>query len=192
MPPLMRRESQRNLLQPWKVTPPGTDTFTVNFHAPLDERARGDLEQVLGALPEDTTLGHAALKVRTPPKADLQLVPTNRTDPIPPPNGRGTAFDLVLCLLLGLAPLIFTPESWFLLWVSSRARSMTMPGRTNIGWVFWPVYALFVGVYWLMTLQGTSRIAAFLPLLAGLAQLAAGGPKTPKGRFRATIAPPKR
>ena len=80
---------------------------------------------------------------------------------------RGGLFDVLLCVLLGLTPLLFTPESWFLLWVSRRIP----PSPTNAWPNLWAMYNLVVGVYWLATLPGLARAAALLPIIIGLTQL---------------------
>ena len=86
---------------------------------------------------------------------------------LPGVGQRGDPLDLFLCLLLGLAPLLFTPESWFLLWLTARTRSR--PGRDGVEWPnLWAFYALGVALYWAITLTGFARLAAIAPLLLGL------------------------
>ena len=97
---------------------------------------------------------------------ELAFMPAIRAPDLPGIGARGGMIDVFLCLLLGLTPLLFTPESWFLLWLSARRRPN---GRR---WPnLWPYYALVVASYWLVTLDGVGRVAAVLPLIVGVWQL---------------------
>ncbi|MEM7675488.1 MAG: DUF2330 domain-containing protein [Myxococcota bacterium] len=88
------------------------------------------------------------------------FAPAPRTVNIPGFGQRGRLFDIILCVLLGLTPLLFTPESWFLLWLGAR-------GQVTL----WGLYAIVVAVYWTLTLEGIGRVAATAPLIIGLGQL---------------------
>ncbi|MEO1338549.1 MAG: hypothetical protein AAFV29_23100, partial [Myxococcota bacterium] len=95
---------------------------------------------------------------------------TARTINVPGFGQRGRLLDIILCVLLGLTPLLFTPESWFLLWLSARGQTSS-PSSSRQWSALWGVYALIVAVYWALTLDGVGRVAATAPLLIGLVQL---------------------
>ncbi len=90
-------------------------------------------------------------------------------------DNRGNKTDLFLCLLLGLTPLFYTPESWFLLWLTGRTRAKARKRRTSktMGLRLWALFAVATAAYWLVTLEGAGKIAAVLPLLIGLFQISA-------------------
>ncbi len=96
---------------------------------------------------------------------ELGFTPAVDAPDIPGFGGRGSISDVLLCLLLGLTPLLFSPESWFLLWLG---------GRTNdTGWVkyLWPTYAIIVAGYWFVRLDGVGRLAGLLPLAIAAYQM---------------------
>ncbi len=89
---------------------------------------------------------------------------------IPGWGARGGLVDIVLCLLLGMTPLLFTPESWFLRWLVARGRAREAQGESP--WPnLWAFYAILVAAYWLMALDGLGRLAALTPLAVGVTQL---------------------
>ncbi len=79
--------------------------------------------------------------------------------------------DLFLCMLLGLTPLIYTPESWFLLWWGARARANRTSDRQPFATRLWPLFVIVVAIYWAVTLPSAARLAATIPLLIGLTLL---------------------
>ena len=162
-------------VRPWEGLAPPIDQLLVRYN---DRIAR------------DSTLGveiYNRLGLEVPENADLVRAsfrrPRNRADsitfveassPVTIPSGvtRGSGVDLFLCILLGLAPLLYTPESWFLLWVVSRARARKRREGRAFGLRLWSLYAIVVGVYWFAVLPGAGRIAGVIPLIVGVVQIA--------------------
>ena len=110
---------------------------------------------------------------------EIAFVPALRAPTLPGVGQRGSGLDLFLCLFLGLTPLLFAPESWFLLWLNGQK------GPKGRRWPdLWPFYALVVGMYWLATLDGLGRVAAVVPLLIGVVQLLWPGEPEPEDFVR--------
>ncbi|MEL6187849.1 MAG: DUF2330 domain-containing protein [Myxococcota bacterium] len=118
----------------------------------------------------------------SPPGADPIEVQTDQTP--------GTAGDLLLCLLLGLAPLILAPESWLILWIQERARDVARRGGSTLGVKLWALWCFGVAAYWFFTLEGLARVAALGPLILGTAQLALPFTERIPSPFRAEIRKP--
>jgi hypothetical protein len=121
---------------------------------------------------------------------DVELVPAARAVALPPTTKKGSGTDLFLCLLLGLTPLLYTPESWFLLWLGARARSKaraTRRERPVFGVKLWSFYAVLVGAFWLLGLEGGARVAAIVPALIGIVQLALPYTERDPSPYRAQI-----
>lgn len=116
---------------------------------------------------------------------DIPFEPRPDFVEIPGRTGQGSLLDMFLCLLLGLTPLIYTPESWFLLWLGARARDRIRQGELALGHWLWPVYALVVAGFWLFAGTGAARAAAALPLLVAVFRL--GLPERPQALSRVRV-----
>lgn len=149
------------------------DRYRAILNRPLDDATAVALDPVLGFRPEgEAAVVAGTLRIGGPLYGDLSFAPAQDPRPLPPSDGRGSPFDLALILLLGVAPLIYTPESWFLLWYGARAREQRAPGVSlSFGMALWPLYALLIAAYWLITLDGLGRAAALLPALIGAARM---------------------
>lgn len=99
----------------------------------------------------------------------------------------GSPSDLLLCLLLGLAPLALAPESWLVLWLQGRARDSARGGGSRLGVKLWAAWSLLVAAYWFFSLVGLARVAALGPLIIGTAQLAVPFAERTPSRFRAEL-----
>jgi hypothetical protein len=145
------------------------DRYRAILNRPLDDATAVALDPVLGFRPEgEAAVVAGTLRIGGPLFGDLSFAPAQDPRPLPPSDGRGSPFDLALILLLGVAPLIYTPESWFLLWYGARAREQRAPGVSlSFGMALWPLYALAIALYWLITLDGLGRAAALLPAVIG-------------------------
>ena len=160
---------------PWEGVAPSPGRFHTRFARRLapDDALVLDLEESLGPIvPQSPTLLRSDFRQGGEALGLVGFAPEPQMVEIPGSGARGSAWDLFLCILLGLTPLIYTPESWFLLWVGARAREALEAGRSAIGQHLWPLYAIGVAVFWVVTLEGTARIAATLPLLVGVLRLA--------------------
>lgn len=156
---------------PWLKRDRATNIFDVSYNRPVtgDDPIDFELRQRAElALPQDLRMMTGELLLPAGPRVDLDLTRARESIPLPASGGRGSALDLAAAMLLGLAPLLYTPESWFLLWLESRRRQ----GTKKAGRPLWATYALGVGLYWFFTLPAGGRIAAVIPALIGLIQLA--------------------
>lgn len=160
---------------PWEGVRARPGRFHTRFARVLDpdEPLTLELDQALGVpLPPDPTLLRSDFRQGGEALGLVTFAPELQMIEIPGGSARGTGWDLFLCILLGLTPLIYTPESWFLLWVGARARDALRQGQSALGHYLWPLYAIGVAVFWVVTLEGTARVAAVLPLLVGILRLA--------------------
>lgn len=167
--------------RPWRLATPKLGERRLVYARPLDPDAAFDLPEPLwpagGRAPVATRIDWAPRGEITEP---LRLEPRSPVAEVPA-TVPGEAADVWLCVLLGLTPLFYAPESWFLLWVQTGVRERTRSGR---GWPFtriWAVWPALVGVYWLSSMDGAGRWAAVLPCIAALA--AAFWPERPRTRF---------
>lgn len=109
---------------------------------------------------------------------DIELAEAPRAVPLPAPGARGSARDLFLTVLLALTPLLYTPESWFFLWLEARARARARQQTANRepqaagGIKLWALFAVAVACFWFFKLEGSGRVAAIIPGLIGVFQLA--------------------
>lgn len=160
------------------LSSPPRGEVLVTFLEPLGSRPElsFQLSQELGLeVPEGAVLSQAVFR-----QGDVQLDRLTfdhpgrmaGSPPLPPPSRRGGRADLFRCLLLGLAPLLFAPESWMLLALQERWRSRARRGGTTLGVKAWAVWPFATALFWLIALDGLARIAALLPLVVGAAQLA--------------------
>lgn len=175
---------------PW--SPRGVDAapantvepFEVTYWGPRDESATFRLRALL---PTDAPSRVLRGQVLAPSSVLEETILAATTDaaPIPSRTGRGSVLDVLVCLLLGIAPLLYAPESWLLLWAAARARAQRTRGEpVGFAAALWPLYALVVALFWLVTLGGDARVAALGPLLIGLLRLFGGGPERERGPVR--------
>lgn len=160
--------------EPWVEKDLGRGQFHTRYAHPLEETdgLLIDLEQRQGiALPGHPYLVRSRFRQGNEALGEIQFEPTKNPVRIPGSGQQGSGLDLFLCILLGLTPLIYTPESWFLLWLGGRARERSGKGGPGIGARLWPLFALVVAVYWVVSLEGAARLAAVLPFLVGLTLL---------------------
>lgn len=163
--------------RPWDREPAIPGQVHVVYNRPLDDASGLPflMRQARVDVPADLQLLAADLVLSRGPRVDLELVPVQNAEILPPSGGRGSTMDLLACVLLGLTPLLYTPESWFLLWLGARSRGPVKKGKrgkqTTSAIRLWSLYAIAVGLYWFFTLEGTARIAAILPALIGLVQV---------------------
>jgi hypothetical protein len=123
-------------------------------------------------LPEEAFLVRGSYERGTEALVDLTFVPAKDAEVIPGSDRRRSFADIFLCMLLGLTPLIYTPESWFLLWVAARAKARARREGKAFGTRLWSFYALAVALFWFVTIDDVGRLAALIPMLIGIGQLA--------------------
>ena len=157
--------------RPWTLSDPVDGRFTAVFSRAIDARdpLTGILSRQIGLrLPPTPNLVRHRFRHGVEVWQEFQFMPALEAPRVPGTGRRGGIIDSLLCLLLGLTPLLFTPESWFLRWWSSRTAQAS---ATAIRWSnLWALYAIIVAVYWLVTMEGVGRLAAVLPAAIGLAQ----------------------
>jgi hypothetical protein len=149
----------------------------------LNERAGLQVEP-------DWRLVRTELSTLLTDRRDLEFTPPKRAIVLPPASKKGSGLDLFLCILLGLTPLLYTPESWFLLWLGARARARARASRQDtpvFGVKLWSVYAIVVAAFWFLALDGGARAAAIIPALIGIVQLAVPYVDRDPHPFRAQI-----
>lgn len=146
--------------------------FDVTYWGTLDRAATFRLQAILTATSAPSRVLRGTLAERTAADVASVLEPTTNAVAIPSSGGRGSGLDLLLCVLLGLAPLLYAPESWLLLWAAAVARDQRARGEAvGFAGALWPLYALVVAMFWLVTLAGSARLAALGPLLVGVYRL---------------------
>ncbi|MBX2813865.1 MAG: hypothetical protein KTR25_18760 [Myxococcales bacterium] len=94
------------------------------------------------------------------------------------PNPPGNPTDLLLCILLGLTPLGFTPEIWLLWFIGKQVRGTHRGagwGEVRLARQLASVWCLVVAAYWLYTLVDIARVASLGPLLIGTVLIAVPG-----------------
>jgi len=165
--------------QPWKGADPKPNEFIVSYNQPIDDAIETDLIDVAGIdVPVGGNLMSGAFRFKNRPVRDMEFTPAKAPVAIPEEDGRGSSWDLFICILLGIVPLLYAPESWFFLWLGFRAREKAdVTQEWTFGLMLWPLFAIGVGVFWALTLKGPARAAALLPALIGIARLATSGPR---------------
>ncbi len=162
-------------VRPWERVDNPKNQFVVHYNAPVDTSSPIGAE-LLERQGLNLSKGAGLMRMSFENPSDLvapiMFVEADRPIEIPSGTRRGSGFDLFLCILLGLAPLLYTPESWFLLWIASRARARARTEGRAFGVRLWSFYAIVVGVYWLVVLPDAARVAGVVPLLIGIVQLA--------------------
>lgn len=187
------------LQEPWHVLDRSSRTYYVGFNQEVKEESplQFQLAERYGIpLPSTAQLVRANLSLESYERNDLELVEAPDPIPLPGSGARGSAADLVTCVLLGLTPLLYTPESWFFLWLGARAKARARREGKAFGVRLWSFYALLVGAFWFLTLEQNARIAALVPILIGLVQLALPyverDPKPVRAIFRKKNQSPKK
>ncbi len=162
-------------IRPWEHLEAPDDQFIVRYNARIDPSSPIGVEllerQSLN-VPSGARLMRMQYESPATRIATMTFVEARNPVEIPSGTQRGSGFDLFLCILLGLAPLLYTPESWFLLWFASRARARARERGKAFGVRLWSFYAIAVGVYWLVVLPDAARVAGVVPLLIGIVQIA--------------------
>lgn len=186
--------------RPWATAEsPRADWLRVQYHQPIELGTKLSLEQHLDiSLTEGDHLLAGIMRSSAPLAAELKLSPreVDHVPTLPGRGRRGAALDLFLVLLLGLLPLLYTPESWLLLWVAYRFRERRRQDEDAPTWglLLWPFYALGVALYYLVTLEDMARVAALLPMALAIIRLATPAPDPEREfffRFRPKKAPRK-
>ncbi|MFO0723639.1 MAG: hypothetical protein U1E65_07665 [Myxococcota bacterium] len=142
----------------------------ITYFGPASAELQDALEQRFALT--SSAVRVARSEIQAPLGAELSFIPARSPVEIPGKGRRGSGVDLFLCVLMGLAPLLYAPESWLLLWITANARERQRRGQ-SLGLVgaFWPLYALVVAGYWAYTLPDLGRWAAIGPLALGLYRL---------------------
>ena len=168
------------LRRPWEGHPTEPASFVATYSQPVDITLSLDLETLLGKRPAPAShLTRSTFRFKDAPTRDITFTPAKNPEPLPGTDRRGSLLDVLLCMLLGLTPLLYTPESWFLIWISARARDRR--GRNAPpGLALWPFYAVAVALFWFFALEGAGRAAAVLPMLIGIRQLATPARRDPR------------
>ncbi len=160
----------------WEQQPPKEHAFLTTFNRAVERGDEIDFslrEQAGLPLPEQARLVRTRF---TRPRRDgrvvLEFRPARDGVVIPGGGSRGSGRDIFLCMLLGLTPLIYTPESWFFLWLAGRARARARAQGSAFGVRLWALFVFAVAFYWFATQQNFGRLAAVIPMLIGIGQLA--------------------
>lgn len=161
--------------EPWYRFEEEARAYYVTYNTPVlqDSTLEFELDEKLGlGLPPTARLmrGNATLN----PGDRSEMVFLEATEPmvLPGNSARGSARDLFVCVLLSVTPLLYTPESWFFLWLGARAKARARREGRAFGVRLWALYAVAVGAFWFFTLEQNARIACLVPLLIGITQLA--------------------
>ena len=149
--------------RPWELQRPLPSRFTavysraVHAREPLAETLSGELGL---RLPPTPTVVRHRFQHSSEVWQELSFMTAIDAPDIPSTGQRGGLLDVFLCLMLGLTPLLFAPESWLLLWARRREAA---------DWVayLWPSYAVIVAIYWFVRLDGVGRLAGLIPLALG-------------------------
>lgn len=182
--------------RPWELSPGPPPGLEATYSAVLDPSSPFAVE-----LSDQIGLNELGAKhlVRARHRAaaseggqDLEFHPSRERILIPSGTQRGSFFDLLLCVLLGLTPLIYTPESWFLIWFVNGAKERARREGTAWGVNLWAYFALVVSVFWVVTLEGPGRIAGLVPFVLGVARLAWPYTERESPRIRVAFKPKKK
>lgn len=174
--------------------PGGRSVLVYAGPVPPDSELSLGLEEDLSLrLPPNPLLTRARLETKAARLDEVSFgEPAPGTEPLAIESGTvpGTASDLLLCMLLGLAPLVLAPESWLILWIQERARDVARRGGSPLGVKLWALWCFGVAAYWFVALDGVARVAALGPLILGTAQLALPFTERIPSPFRAEIRRP--
>jgi hypothetical protein len=175
--------------RPWdrEAERPG-DRFVYSYNHEMDPRLALEVDQLLGDVRvKSTHLVRGKYRRSTPLGHPLTFGASDSLSTLPLASGRGSAVDVILCLLLGITPLLYTPESWLLFMLGLRSRDnrrRNAPDAITAGSLLWPLYSLVVAVFWVVHLDGSGRMAALIPLFVGIFQLASPPPERERRPIR--------
>jgi hypothetical protein len=163
--------------RPWDDGDRASGTYYVGYNHPISEDGplHFEISERAGfPLTSSSNLLRLDIDTGSFEQGELTFSPAQHASLLPGRGSRGGSLDMLLTVLLGLTPLLYTPESWFLLWWAARARARARASRdaSLIGLRLWSLYAIAVGAYWFGVLEGAGRVAAIIPALVGLVQLA--------------------
>jgi hypothetical protein len=158
----------------WEKKPKDRSEFVATYSHPIDPEGaiRDELRESELPLPEHAFLVRAAYHRGTEALVDLSFIPATNAVVIPGSDRRGSFTDVFLCMLLGLTPLIYTPESWFLLWVAARAKARARKEGRAFGTRLWSLFAIAVAFFWFYNVDGLGALAGLAPMIIGILQLA--------------------
>ena len=124
-------------------------------------------------------------------QGSLTFIDDTELPPLPTQRVPGGLMDLLICLLLGIAPLLFAPESWVLYWLRTQGKlERTRVNPNPVATKIWPLYCMGIGLYWILAMTGVGRLAGVLPFIFGL--LSIRTQETPTGRVLTTFKKPKK
>lgn len=161
--------------RPWELNPGPPPTLEATYSAALDPNSNfaAELTEQIGLnVSSPAHLVRARYRAAAEGGQDLEFHPSRERILIPSGTQRGSFFDLLLCVLLGLTPLIYTPESWFLIWLVNGAKERARREGSAWGVNLWAYFALVVAVFWVVSLEGPGRIAGLVPFVLGVGRLA--------------------
>jgi hypothetical protein len=161
--------------EPWYPIEQETRAYYVSYNTPVreDSAAHFELREKLGfQMPATPHLMRANATLNAGDRSELIFLPPHEPVELPGDSARGSARDLFICVLLSVTPLLYTPESWFFLWLGARAKARARREGRAFGIRLWALYAVAVGAFWFFALENNARIACLVPLLIGAAQLA--------------------
>jgi hypothetical protein len=177
--------------RPWdREAPRPENRFLYSYNHQMDPRLALDVDEVLGSGWSGAThLVRGTYKRTAVLGRDVSFDPAELT-PLPLPSGRGSPIDIILCMILGITPLLYTPESWilFMLGLRSRDKRRNAPDVISPASLMWPLYALVVAIYWVVHLESSGRMAALIPLFVGIFQLASPPPERERRPIRIDFA----
>jgi hypothetical protein len=158
----------------WEKNTHERSDFVATYSHPLDTSGpiHDELRESTLPLPEQPFLVRARYERGSEALVDLSFVPAKDAVVIPGNDRRGSFADIFLCMLLGLTPLIYTPESWFLLWLAARAKARARKEGKAFGTRMWAVFAIGVAFFWFYNIEGIGALAGLLPMVIGILQLA--------------------
>lgn len=161
--------------QPWEHRPRQRGEFVATYSHGIDPAgpiAYEVTEQASIPLPSDPFLVRSHYERGNEALVDLSFIMAKDAVVIPGNDRRKSGSDIFLCILLGLTPLIYTPESWFLLWLAARAKDRARREGRAFGTRLWSLYAIAVAVFWFVIMDDVGRLAALAPMIIGIGQLA--------------------
>lgn len=161
--------------QPWEHRPRQRGEFVATYSHGIE--AGGPIvfelvDQAAIPLPSEPFLVRSQYERGNEALVDLSFITAKDAVVIPGNDRRKSGSDIFLCILLGLTPLIYTPESWFLLWLAARAKERARREGQAFGTRLWSLYAIAVAIFWFVTMEDVGRLAALAPMLIGIGQLA--------------------
>lgn len=156
--------------EPWteRETPEGAVEVTYSREAPVEIALL--ISGLTGrSATEPTWLLRGELELDKRPSDELVLTSFAEPSLVPGRYHRGSLLDFFLCVLIGLAPLFYTPEALLALWIGYNARARRGPRQPlPFGARLWAIWAMIVALFWLFALDGIGRAAAIGPIAVAL------------------------